>query len=105
MDADVVAHIELDVVHPDVGSRELISGNRLAAIGHVPVQLVCRVGSIKIPVSELLALKGGALLTLDKRADEFLELMLGDQVVAAGRLVVSGDNFGIQITAIAEMKP
>ncbi len=52
-------------------------------------------------VGDILALKEGAVLTLDAALNAPFDLMLGDTLIARGELVAVGDQFGIRITQVA----
>lgn len=65
------------------------------------VTLLARLGSAVMPVSELLALRTGAVLTLETLLDEPVELYLNDALVGHGEIVAIDDRFGVRITQIA----
>jgi flagellar motor switch protein FliN len=71
-------------------------------IDHVEVELEAFVGSARLTVGELGALKPDAAITLDAALNRSVELRLNGAVVARGELVAVGDNFGVRLTEITE---
>jgi flagellar motor switch protein FliN/FliY len=67
----------------------------------VPVTLEARLGSVAMPVSELLDLRAGSVLNLDSRLNEPIELFLNNNLVARGEIVAVDDRFGVRIVEIA----
>ena len=68
----------------------------------VEVSLQARLGQVTMPVSELLELRSGSILTLDRNIAEPIELYLNNALVARGEIVAVDDMFGIRITEVAE---
>lgn len=79
---------------PLVGLDALVMRN-------VQVALRAKLGEVEMSVEELLALKSGAILKLDRALGEPVELILNDVVVARGEIVAVDDNFGIRLTEVA----
>ena len=66
----------------------------------VKVALKVRLGEVSLTVEDLLGLKPGAVLTLDRLMSEPVDLHLNDALVARGQIVAVGDHYGIRITEI-----
>jgi len=79
------------------GTRTLFPGN-LDLIQGLKVNLSVSIGRTEITVGELFSMKEDALLTLDKLADEPVDIWLDQRLVGRGELVVVGDHFGVRIT-------
>jgi flagellar motor switch protein FliN len=104
---------ETDQMHPSAVEIELeplpdmtIGGTPLVEsvlplLGSVKVKLSVRVGATQTSVSDLLQLKQGGLLTLDRMVDQPLDVMIDGHVVARGVLVAVGEHFGVRITQTA----
>ena len=58
-------------------------------------------GSVKRPLSEVLKLGPGAVLELDRAADEPVTLRVNNKVFAKGEIVDVDGYYGVQITEIA----
>ena len=67
----------------------------------VPLQVVAELGRTKMPVKDVLKLGAGAVIELDKLADEPIDLRVNDKLIAKGEVVAIDDCFGVRITEIA----
>lgn len=97
----VIEKIELDDLIPTLEDKspELVA-REMELIGHVSVDLVAEIGSAKLSVSKLFALKAGEVLALQQTVSEPIILRLNGKAVARGELVAVDDNFGVKITEI-----
>ena len=77
------------------------SSEPLARFEDVPLQVEVRLGRARVPLGELLRLRAGAVLTLERRVGEEAEVLIGGQVVALGQIVVVGNELGVRITQLA----
>jgi flagellar motor switch protein FliN/FliY len=68
---------------------------------NVQVALRAQLGEVSMSVEELLALKSGAILQLDRALGEPVELFLNDALVARGEIVAVDDNFAVRLVEIA----
>jgi flagellar motor switch protein FliN/FliY len=97
-----IAHeIELEALSEDTLNGRLVLDSALPFLGSVKVRVSVRVGGAQTTVAELLDLKQGAVLALDRLVDEPLDVLVDEHVVARGMLVAVGDNFGVRITQTA----
>lgn len=69
-------------------------------IDAVEVTLEGFLGSARMTVAELTALKVGSVVTLDAALNAPVELRLNGVVVARGELVAVGDRFAVRLTDI-----
>jgi len=79
---------------------EPLVGLDSAVFRHVQVALRVRLGEISMSVEELLTLKSGAVLTLDRLLSEPVELFLNDALVARGEIVAVEDNFAVRLVEV-----
>jgi len=72
----------------------------------VPIEITVSVGKAHPLISELLALKDDAVLMLDKRVEDPVELYVGDKLIARGDLPeLDGGQEGqmaVRITEVTE---
>jgi flagellar motor switch protein FliN/FliY len=75
----------------------------LNAILHIPVQLRVVLGSASMPVAELFKLGRGAVVPLDRRVGDPVDIVVNGHIIARGEVVVmsdGGSRFGISLTEI-----
>jgi flagellar motor switch protein FliN/FliY len=74
----------------------------------VPIEIMISVGRARPQVRELLKLERDAVLTLDRRVDDPVELWVGDRLIARGELEeMEGENAGrlaVRLTEVANIK-
>lgn len=72
--------------------------------GQVPIEITISVGKARPQVRELLKLKRDAVLTLDRRVDDPVELYIGDRLIARGELQeLDGDASGQLAVRLTEV--
>ena len=64
------------------------------------ITLRIKLGSKTLLLADVRKLDIGSTVELDRLANDPIELMMGDTVVAHGEVVVVDGNFGIQITTM-----
>ena len=89
--------IELEPLSGEPLGKPLLS-SAWPFLGSVKVHVSVRVGGTEASVAELLELKEGSVLTLDRLVDEPLDVLVDGHVVARGVLVAVGEHFGVRIT-------
>jgi len=74
----------------------------------VPVEVVVSVGKARPLIRDLVNLGENAVLTLDKRVEDPVDLYVGDRLVARGQLEeMEGDQAGqlaVRLTEIADLQ-
>lgn len=70
------------------------------AISEIPVQLSAVLGKATMPVSQLLRLGRGAVVELDRRVGESIDILVNNRLVARGEVVVVEDRLGVTMTEI-----
>ncbi len=73
----------------------------LSIILDVELPLVVRLGEAEMLLEELLRLRPGSIIELNKQVNEPAELLVNDKVVAYGEVVVVHENFGVRISRLA----
>ena len=74
----------------------------LEAVFDVPVQVVAVLGKATLPVSQLLKLGRGAVVELDRKVGEAIDIYVNDRLVARGEVVVVEDRLGVTMTEIVK---
>lgn len=71
----------------------------------LPIEVTITVGRARPRVAELLALGENAVLPLDRRVDDPVELWIGDRLIARGELMEieggEGGQLGVRLTEVA----
>src|SRR5205085_11111113 len=66
----------------------------------VKVKVSVQLGSVQLPMREVLELAPGSILQLQQHASDPVGLYVNDKLIAYGEVVVVEDNFGIKITEL-----
>ena len=78
------------------------------AFADVPVEITISVGRARPSVRDLLRLTRDAILPLDRRVDDPVELYIGDRLIARGELTElegeSGGQLGVRLTEVSGLK-
>lgn len=72
----------------------------LEAVYDVPVQVSAVLGKATLQVSQLLKLGRGAVVELDRKVGEAIDIYINDRLVARGEVVVVEDRLGVTMTEI-----
>jgi flagellar motor switch protein FliN/FliY len=76
----------------------------LRRILKLQVPVIVKLAERKLSVSEVMRLGAGAIIEFFKASDKPLDLLINNKVVATGEAVKVGENFGMRITQIADVK-
>lgn len=74
----------------------------LAAAYDIPVQISAVLGRATMEVSQLLKLGRGAVVELDRRVGEAIDIYVNNRLVARGEVVVVADRLGVTMTEIVK---
>jgi len=77
-----------------------ISAQRLDLLRGVEMDVTAEIGRTKMTVSELLSLRDGFVVELDRPAGAPADLLVNGHLIARGEVVVIDENFGLRITEI-----
>jgi len=72
----------------------------LEAVFDVPVKVSAVLGRARMEVGELLKLGPGAVLELDRRVGEAIDIYVNDRLVARGEVVLVEEKLGVTMTEI-----
>lgn len=74
------------------------------AILALEVPIIVQLGERNMRVADVCTWAPGSIIELPKRADEELSLRVNNKTVGTGFAVKVGENFGIRITYIGDLK-
>lgn len=83
-----------------VGDGNADSMESLGAVYDVPVQVSAVLGKTSMPISQLIRLGRGAILELDRRVGESIDVVVNNRLVAKGEVVIVDERIGITMTEI-----
>lgn len=100
-----MADFELNELKPDGDDHdELADGPRTArdleAVYDIPVQVSAVLGKATMQVNQLLKLGRGAVVELDRKVGEAIDIYVNNRLVARGEVVVVEDRLGVTMTEI-----
>ena len=76
------------------------SSKDLEAVYDIPVQVSAVLGKSTMQVSQLLKLGRGAVVELDRKVGEAIDIYVNNRLVARGEVVVVEDRLGVTMTEI-----
>lgn len=68
-----------------------------AALLAMSVSIAVSVGRVRTTIEHLMAIGPDSILELDTKIDDPVELIIGERVVARGRLIESADGAGVSV--------
>jgi flagellar motor switch protein FliN len=82
-------------------ARDLASaGRNYRLLADIPLRLSVEVGSTSLKLAELMDLSEGAVVELDRQANELLDILVNGTLVARGEVVTVGGKFGIRVVDV-----
>jgi flagellar motor switch protein FliN/FliY len=76
------------------------AGTDLAAVYDVPVTVQAVLGKSAMEVSQLLKLGRGAVVELDRKVGEAIDIYVNNRLVARGEVVLVEERLGVTMTEI-----
>ena len=72
----------------------------LEAVYDIPIQVSAVLGKANMQVAQLLKLGRGAVVELDRKVGEAIDIYVNNRLVARGEVVVVEDRLGVTMTEI-----
>ena len=92
---------EAGTLAPDADSGNIARGAAdLEAVFDVPVQVSAVLGRARMEVGDLLKLGPGAVLELDRKVGEAIDIYVNNRLVARGEVVLVEEKLGVTMTEI-----
>ena len=91
---------DLDELDPDGGFESTSPAKDLEAVYDIPVQISAVLGKSTMQVAQLLKLGRGAVVELDRKVGEAIDIYVNNRLVARGEVVVVEDRLGVTMTEI-----
>jgi flagellar motor switch protein FliN/FliY len=80
------------------------TADQLQRILRLEVPVIVKLAERRLMLSEVMRLGTGAIIEFFKSSDEPLELLINNKVIGVGETVKVGENFGLRITQIGDIK-
>jgi flagellar motor switch protein FliN/FliY len=102
-------NLQLNEVPPDQtpaegdGVKTAHTAKELEAVYDIPVQVSAVLGKASMQVSQLLKLGRGAVVELDRKVGEAIDIYVNNRLVARGEVVVVDDRLGVTMTEIVKV--
>ena len=78
------------------------STSDLEAVYNIPVKVSAILGKANMTVSQLMKLNKGAIIELDRKVGEAIDIYVNNNLVARGEVVVVDDKLGITMTEVVK---
>ena len=72
----------------------------MAGLNDIDVELAVMLGSTSMPIRQILKMSRGAMIPLDARQDDPSIVLVNDQAIARGQILVDGDVMSLEITDV-----
>src|SRR5213075_280829 len=95
--AEVAARIDEASLAPGAGDTTR-SASDLEAVFDVPVQVSAVLGRTRMDIGDLLRLGPGAVLELDRKVGEAIDIYINNRLVARGEVVLVEEKLGVTMT-------
>lgn len=86
---------------PETVVQESVS---LETVYDIPVQISVVLGKTSMQVNQLLKLGRGAVIELDRKVGEPIDIFVNNRLVARGEVVVVEDRIGVTMTEIIKVE-
>ncbi|MCU0838282.1 MAG: flagellar motor switch protein FliN [Rhodospirillales bacterium] len=85
-----------------LGGERPCSPNDLGSVYDIPVQVSAVLGRATMEVNQLLKLGRGAVVELDRKVGEAIDIYVNNRLIARGEVVVVDDRLGVTMTEIVK---
>jgi len=99
-DAAAVQPVAFGALQP--GQKGAHDQRNLDLLLDVEIPISVEVGRAQLSLDDVLNLVPGSVVTLDKRAEEPVDLRVNGKLVARGEVVLVDDAYGLRITQIVD---
>ena len=66
----------------------------------IPLELRVRLGEAVMPIEDVIALREGSVVELDRSTGDPVDILASNRVIAKGEVVVVDDRFTVRLTEI-----
>ena len=89
-------------IEPSKESQDRIMSpeEAVGVLGDIPMDISIELGRARLTIGELIDLRAGAVLDLDRLAGEPVDVLANGTVIARGEVVVVNDCYSVRVTEI-----
>ena len=88
-----------------LGEEVAFAENGLSAFSHVPVEVQVVLGRARLPIGSILRLGRGAVVEIDRKVGEQVDIHINHRPVARGEIIiVDEDRLGVTLTEIIDVQ-
>lgn len=85
-----------------IGNGEISEEAGLEAMYGIPITVSAVLGETKMPIKQLLKLGRGAVVELDRKVGEAIDIYVNNRLIARGEVVIVEDKLGVTMTEIVK---
>jgi len=108
-DVDIFSAVDaaparLDAIE-DVSPRQdhiMAAGEAVEVLGDIPIDISIELGRVKLTIGELIDLRAGSVVDLDRLAGEPVDVLANGAIIARGEVVVVNEYYSVRITDIVD---
>lgn len=89
---------------PSPGPASPTGAASLEAIYDVPVKVQAVLGRSRIAIGDLMQMKAGAVIELDRRVGEPVDIFVNNRLIARGEVVMIDNSLGVTLTEIVRQE-
>lgn len=94
------AGVSAQPVAPQAAAVQADAASRIDVILDIDLPLVVRFGRTEMPLRTLARMGPGTLIDLGRSADDPVEVLVSNRVVARGEVVIVSGNYGVRVTDV-----
>lgn len=84
------------------GNQESTSLQNLDIVMDLPMEVNVQIGKAKKKIKEIVEFSQGSIIELDKQAGDPVDIIVNNELIARGDVIVIDDIFGVRITEIVK---
>lgn len=89
---------------PQQGRRAGDKPGSLDAVLDVPVKVQAVLGRARMPIAELVSMRPGYVVELDRRVGEAIDILVNNRLIARGEIVMIDGSLGVTLTEIVKQE-
>ena len=101
-EAEAAKAAAVTATNSDGASSPARAASDLEAVFDIPVQVQAVLGKATMQVGQLLKLGRGAVVELDRKVGEAIDIYVNNRLVARGEVVVVDERLGVTMTEIVK---